>query len=158
HLHDPSLRRLEVVPCLLAARLFSCGLPAAVRDEIQSLPAGVARWIREEHGSAPGAVFAANKDAAWLHLSLLEARRDKLAILRCAVFPSQLPTVKAVQAYSGLARTDQARTVSAALYAKYLFSRAFHHSKLLPRTVAKALRWWWDEKDLSGQFLLFLGV
>jgi hypothetical protein len=88
-LHSDTLRRLETVSFLLAERWFGCRLAAAVREEAARLPAATRMWF-EEFGTSPAVQrFRANKDELWLHLSLLEGRRDAWRVARRRLIPVQ---------------------------------------------------------------------
>jgi len=80
--HNPSLRRLEVIPFQLAADWFGCKVHPVVHEETDRLPAGVQAWFRETSKAGLYPRFGQAKDGTWLHVLLLESLSDKLGVLR----------------------------------------------------------------------------
>ena len=139
-LHSDTLRRLETVGFLLAETWFGCRLAAAVREEAERLPAATRRWF-EEFGTSPAAQrFRANKDELWLHLSLLESRRDAWRVARRRLIPSNLPPP---------ARATSTAS-SRAVYAAWFAERLRHHAVSLFTTLTSGVRWWWRSRGLGG--------
>jgi len=96
-LHDPSLRRLEAVCFRLAAQWFGCSFADEAKREIEELPRDVALWC-EQYGESPLlTIFMPNKDALWLHLSLIESAPQRRRVFLARAFPFDLPTVEAVE-------------------------------------------------------------
>ena len=131
-LHSGTLRRLQTVGFLLAEAWFGCRLALPVREEADRLPAAARVWFREFAASPAVQRFRPNKDELWLHLSLLESKRDALYVVRRRLIPSNLPS---------------ARTASAAgrgaLYRAWFWTRLLHHTISLGTTLASGARWWW---------------
>ena len=90
-LHDESLRRLEAICFALAQRWFGCRLPEAADEEIARLSPGVTRWLETFSWSPVTGLFHPNKDELWLHWALLDASRDRAAVLRRRLLPQRLP-------------------------------------------------------------------
>jgi len=67
-----------------------------------------------------------------LHLSLLESRRDKLAVARRRLLPGNLPPP---------ARATESKSRHA-VYAAWFVSRLRHHLLSLASIVASGWRWW----------------
>src|ERR1035438_383602 len=139
-LHSDTLRRLETVSFLLAESWFGCRLAAAVREEAERLPAATRMWF-EEFGTSPAVQrFRANKDELWLHLSLLESRRDAWRVARRRLIPSNLPPP---------ARATSTAS-SRAVYAAWFAGRLRHHAVSLVTTLTSGARWWWRCRRFGG--------
>jgi hypothetical protein len=139
-LHSDSLRRLETVSFLLAESWFGCRLAGAVREEAEQLPAATRMWF-EEFGTSPAVQrFRANKDELWLHLSLLDSRRDALYVARRRLIPCNLPPP---------ARATSTAS-SSAVYAAWFAGRLRHHAVSLVTTLTSGVRWWWRTKRFGG--------
>jgi hypothetical protein len=138
--HSDTLRRLETVGFLLAESWFGCRLAAAVREEVERLPGATRRWF-EEFGTSPAAQrFRANKDELWLHLSLLESRRDAWRVARRRLIPSNLPPPSRATSTAS----------SRAVYAAWFAGRLRHHAVSLVTTLTSGVRWWWRCRRSGG--------
>jgi hypothetical protein len=131
-LHAPPLRRLQAVVFALAEAWFGCSLGPESRDETARLPAPTRAWFDEFARSPAVRPFRPNKDELWLHLSLLESRRDKLAVARRRLLPGNLPPP---------ARATESKSRHA-VYAAWFASRLRHHLVSLASIVASGWRWW----------------
>lgn len=81
-LHDPSLRRLEVISFRLASEWFACKLPEEVEEEVDRFPVTVRAWFRELSKSALCPSFGQTKNGIWLHPLLLHSFKDRIYVLR----------------------------------------------------------------------------
>jgi hypothetical protein len=144
-LHPPQLRRLQSVAFRLAWEWFGCELGSA-REKMAPLPAAVTSWFDRFALSPALAPFDSNKDELWLHLSLLESRRDALAVARRRLFPGRLPApVDAV--YVPDAGMNWRRRMRQQLrWASYLSSRLGRHTMALPSVMRSGVRWWWSNR------------
>ena len=124
-LHQPGLRRLEAIAFGLAQVWFGPRMAAIVQQEIERLPEGVTRWIRESGWSPAESYFHPNKEELWLHLRLLDSVFDKARVLRRRLIPATLP-------HSPL-RTRSERV-------RFLCSRAWFHARTLGPSLSKLLR------------------
>jgi len=151
-LHDESLRTLECLVFALAADWFSCALNPAVQRQIAGLPSGVKQWIAER-GTAPiEATFRPNKHELWLHLSLLQSRRDRAAVIRRRLFPLRMPgQVDAVHVPDDR-MTLRRRALQQARYLRYVASRFTHHAGVLIPTLWNGVRWWWRSSIETTSF------
>jgi hypothetical protein len=128
------------VTFLLGESWFGCRLAAAVREEAERLPAATRMWF-EEFGTSPAVQrFRANKDELWLHLSLLESRRDAWRVVRRRLIPSNLPPP---------ARATSTAS-SHAVYAAWFAGRLRHHAVSLVTTLTSGVRWWWRTNGFGG--------
>jgi hypothetical protein len=131
-LHAPPLRRLQAVAFALAEAWFGCTLAPEVREETAGLPAATRAWFEEFARSPAVQPFRPNKDELWLHLSLLDRRRDKLRVARRRLLPANLPP-------PSRATASQSRH---AVYAAWFAGRLRHHAFSLASTVTGGWRWW----------------
>jgi Uncharacterised nucleotidyltransferase len=148
--HHESLRQAEATVFSLAELWFGCRMNTAVREEIDRLPANVRRWIRAYGYSPLDAMFGPNKDSLWLHLSLLKSPSQKRAILRKRLFGAKMPPVAAFEVERSGASESwvlQVRRIwkQRTKHVEYVTSRAFHHARTLPPTLARGFMWWLGE-------------
>jgi MFS family permease len=144
--HDDSLRALEAVSFRLARDWFACRMPHEAEKETGLLPTPVQHWFQEHEESPLADLIQPNKDALWLHLSLLESASDKRAVLCGRLFPVQFPPATAIKKWP------------LRIYGKFFghaVSRVAYHVRLLPQTLWDGLRWWWSSKGLGKQFWTF---
>lgn len=140
--HSPSLRRLEAVAFLLAHSWFACALPDEPREAVAQLPPAVHRWF-DLHRWSP--ILGNNKDELWLHLSLLESRGARIAVLRRRLIPASLPgPVDAIHLPAGQ-MTLLRRLQSLARNSAYAAGRALHHARLFVPTLASGVKWWLEK-------------
>jgi len=90
-MHDEPLRRVQAICFAIAREWFGCRLPAIAREETEQLPHPVRAWLAAFAHAPAGSLFRPTKDELWLHLSLVDAGRSRLAILRRRLLPLQLP-------------------------------------------------------------------
>jgi predicted MFS family arabinose efflux permease len=144
--HDDSLRPLEAVSFLLAKDWFNCRLPQEADEEAVRLPAAVRQWFEDSGHCAVADLIRPNKDALWLHLSLLASVSDKRSVFFSRLFPTPVPPMQAVARWP------------LRIYRKFslhAISRVSYHLRLLPSTLWDGLRWWWSGKGLGKQFWTF---
>jgi hypothetical protein len=130
-LHTLALRRLQAVAFALAEAWFGCALSPAAREQIAQLPPSTHAWFAEFAASPAVQPFRPNKDELWLHLSLLQRRRDKVSIIRRRLLPSNLPP-------PSRATESQSRQ---AVYATWLAARLRHHAISFATTISSGWRW-----------------
>lgn len=143
--HDDAARCAAAVPCLLAAQWFGCRLPSAVEAEIGRLPDGVRRWCATLADSPLTGLFQTNKDTLWLHLALVNSKRQKRSILVRQLFPFWVPPLSSqwVQQQAGLGSSeDKARIRRIFAYLYWFADRICVHLRLLPLTLWHGLRLW----------------
>jgi hypothetical protein len=132
--HDDSLRRLEAICFSLAHRWFGCRLSPAALDEISRIPPELTRWL-ETHSLSPLAgLFRPNKDELWLHWSLVDSPRDRIALLRRVSWPRRLPDPMA-----GAGLPWRIRLRRRWDWMVYAASRLTHHARALLPTATSAL-------------------
>jgi len=151
-LHDPSLRRLEAICFALAQRWFDCEMSQTAREEAEQLPADVDRWLEMYSGAPLAGRFHPNKDELWLHWSLLDSTRDRLAVLSRRLLPQNLPGPVDAVAMPKSERTFAIRWRARCRYVSYLASRAVHHARTLLPTAWSAIRWFSSASGLNAQY------
>lgn len=148
-LHSAPFRCLQAVTFRLAAEWFGCDLGPVAGQEIASLPLPVQAWFGEFAFSPAKALFRAQKDELWLHLSLLDGWRDKLAAARLRLFPISLPGPIEVTPAAALPWSH--RLVRSCRYAAYAGSRLRRHAAALPHAAWSGLRWWKRKRTLRDR-------
>lgn len=157
-LHSASLRQLEAVCFNLASHVFACELSELVKSEIASLSGPVAHWFAKSGDRPIASLFHPNKDEIWLHMSLLQAARDRRAVFVRRLVPNRMPgPVDAVHL------PDNQITWKIGIrrrwrYLLFFCTRLFHHLRLLIPTLANGLRWWLYQTGISSRFLRFLAA
>jgi MFS family permease len=157
-LHRDELRRIEAICFRLAEQWFGCRMPEAAEEEIARLPAAVAQWF-ERWGRAPlEAPFHPNKDELWLHLSLLESRRDRVAILRRRLIPLKAPGPVDAVYVPDSAMNWKLRARRKWRYVLYAARRFAHHARVLLPAASGAFLWWTSEQELPLPFWRFFAA
>jgi hypothetical protein len=142
-LHSAAFRRLEAVVFRLAAGWFGCALGAIAAAEVADLPKGTAAWFA---GAGAEGLFGTSKQELWLHLSLLDSRRDSWSVIRRRLLPGRLPGAVDAVHIPERDLTFRRRLIKQARYTAYLASRLRHHSATLPRVAWAGLAWWWKTR------------
>ena len=156
-LHAPELRRLEAIVFRLARQWFGCALGRVAEEEVSSLPARVEEWFQAFAFSALESEFHPNKDELWLHLAMLDATRDKLAVVRRRLLPNLPGPVDAIcipEQQLTLAR----RMLKSGRTARFLAGRAVFHTRAFAALLLSAVRWRMRSSGLSRGYWLFLGA
>jgi predicted MFS family arabinose efflux permease len=146
-LHDGSLRRLEAVCLQLAICWFACRVPEPVQREIVDLPQPAQRWFDKYSNSPLDALVHANKDALWLHLSLLESSKDRVFVFCAGLFPVRIPQARAVRRWPLHAYGR---------FLKHAVLRVGYHLRTVPSTLWEGLRWSLSANSLGRQFWTYL--
>jgi MFS family permease len=160
-IHDESLRRLEAIACLAAARCFACQLPDEIKTEITCLPTAVGAWFDRFVMVLFGKQFHPTKDLVWLHTSLVESFRDKLSIVREKLIPTRLPSLEMVDLLDVVRpkqRGASARLGRRARFIAYLFSHLPFQLRMVPATLWSGVRFWWSRQGLNEQFWRFFAI
>lgn len=151
-MHDSSLRRLEAICFSLAHRWFDCHLPPAAQEEIEHLEPEIKHWLALYSGSPLEMKFHPNKDELWLHWSLLDSKRARLAVLKRRMFPGLTIGPGNSVHIPGRELTWTMLLRSRWRSLKFAASRLLHHARALPPTVASAMKWFGPGLELDGQF------
>jgi hypothetical protein len=141
-LHPPGLRRLEALSFRLAREWFGGVAAPEVEEELTRLPARVSAWFDAFALSPAVLAFRPNKDHLWLHLTLLDSRRDAWQVGLKRILPLRLPAASgdAFVADEDLSWRDWLRW--RLHWAGHAARRAWHHARALPAVAVSALRWW----------------
>jgi len=158
--HNDTLRSIQAITFCLAKAWFCCNTSPEAAVEMNNLSPAIQKWFRNFVYSPLEGMFHPNKDRVWLHMSLLNSSKEKRSILRRALLPARLPPVKTPDVdfdEYGLARKDWPIHP----HIKYLFyfvSRSVYHVRVLPSTLWHGFRWWASQRQLGGQFWIFLAA
>ncbi len=157
-LHSPQFQRLQTVAFLLAEAWFGCALHPAAREAAEQLPAGALAWFESFGTSTAGRLYSASKPELWLHLSLLDSRRDAWSVVRRRLLPFSLPgPVDAVYIPESEMHWYR-RALKGMRYAAYVASRVKHHGASVVPTARAGAAWWWQTNRLGREFWTFLGA
>jgi Uncharacterised nucleotidyltransferase len=142
-LHPPELRRLEAIAFRLAREWFGGAAAPEVEEELALLPRGARVWF-DVFALSPAVLgFRPNKDHLWLHLTLLDSRRDAWQVALQRILPLRLPAAAgdAFVAEGDLSWRDWLRW--RIRWAAHALGRAWHHARALPVVAISAVRWLW---------------
>lgn len=156
-LHPRELRRLEAVAIRLAREWFGCTLGPVAEAEVSALPAPVQEWFEAFAFSPLEAQSHPNKDELWLHLALLDAARDKLAVVARRVVPTRMPGPVDAVCLPREQLTIARRTLKYARTARFLAGRAVFHARAAASLLTRGAGWRFGSSGLSGGYWLFLG-
>lgn len=156
--HAPELRRLEAIAFRLAREWFGCAPGPVAAEEVARLPGRVREWFEAFAFSPLESEFHPNKDELWLQLALLDSARDKLAIVRRRVLPTQLPGPVDAVCIPQPQLTFGRRMLKYARTARFLGRRALFHARASAALLKSSLRWRMRVGGLSGGYWRFLGA
>lgn len=155
-MHSPRLRSLEAIAFSFAHAWFSCSLPGAVREQIDSIPSPIRAWI-ETCGYTPlESLFRRTREARLLHSLLVETPQARRRILWKALTPGrvQSPDTRALRTThpTRLPRRDLRTYLSTYLsYPGYLISRIWMNGCAILRLLSRASMLYLRPRR-SGQF------
>jgi hypothetical protein len=124
--HTPRLRSLETVAFRFAREWYGCAWPEPLAEEWSHQPRAVTAWFRDFAWSPVANLQGPNKDTVWLHMSLAEARRDRLRIFFDRLAPLRLP-----------------HRHEPAPYRSRFLQRTKYHAGAFAPALGSGLRWWW---------------
>jgi hypothetical protein len=148
-LHPPQLRRLQAVAFRLAREWFGGRAAPLLIEEIDRLPARTGAWFAEFSASPVLSEFSPNKDELWLHLSLLDSRRDALYIVQRRLLPRSLPAMNETAFVPESQLTLRRRAVKQARWLRFAAGRTYHHVISLARATVSGARWWWRTRSAN---------
>ena len=142
-LHPPGLRRLETLSFRLAREWFGGSAAPIVEAELAALSRAQQAWFDTFAPSPATLAFRPNKDHLWLHLTLLNSRRDAWHVAMQRILPRSLPTAAgdSFVPKKDLAWRDWLRW--RLRWMSYATGRALHHARALPSVIRSGARWWW---------------
>jgi MFS family permease len=155
-LHSPPLRRLQAVAFRLASEWFGCRIAPALEREMAALPGATEQWFADSATAPIAAEFDSNKEELWLHLSLIEARRDRWAVARRRLLPGNLPRDGGAVHLPKSELTWRKRARYKLRHFAYVARRARRHVVSLAGTALSGVRWWGRANGLGRQFWVFL--
>jgi MFS family permease len=157
-LHSPQLQRLQAVAFRLAGEWFGCRTAPALEREMSELPAATQRWLTDYATAPVASAFNFNKEELWLHLSLIDARRDGWSVARRRLLPGNLPRDGGAVHIPKDELTWRKRARYKLRHLAYVARRTRRHAVSLVRTAASGARWWGRANGLSNQFWIFLAT
>ncbi|MGD0667991.1 MAG: MFS transporter [Bryobacteraceae bacterium] len=157
-LHSPLLRRLETVAFRLAAEWFGCRMAPALEREMAALPSATEQWFTDLATAPVASEFNSNKEELWLHVSLIEARRDKWSVARRRLLPGNLPRDAGAIHVPASELTWRKRARYKLRHLAYITRRSRRHTVSLAGTVVSVARWWRRANGLTSQFWAFLAT
>jgi hypothetical protein len=138
-----SLRKIQAACFRLASEWFGCYLPNEVKREISLLPPGVEQWFGQFAYSPLNSVVRANKDPLWLHLCLVSSWKNKVSVIRHALFPKRTLSLGSAQL----------RSKNKAIgFVVHIVSKIMYHLWILSPTLWHGIRWWWATKRPSRRY------
>jgi hypothetical protein len=149
-LHPPGLRRLETLSFRLAREWFGCTVAPEVGEELAALSAPSRAWFDGFALSPAVLAFRPNKDHLWLHLTLLDSRRDAWQVALQRILPLRLPAAAgdSFVADGELSWRDWLRW--RVHWIAHAARRAWHHARALPAVAVSAGRWWRRVRRIPG--------
>jgi len=148
--HSPSLRSLEAIAFYHAIAWFQCRVHPKIKHEIESLPAVQLNWLKRFSNSALENMFKPNKDALWLHLSLVKSHQEQWRVLKHTLVPQQIAPLQSPIVKIRNKRVVQSDAGPIRAYISYLLSRSLSHSKAGISTLYRGLSWWLSKNHLPG--------
>jgi MFS family permease len=166
-LHPESLRGLQAITFGLAQEWFACRLSEEAQDEVNRLSSPVRQFLAHFSEATRSPRYGKIKDGLWLHLDLLQARKDKAAVFfqRMAPVrthairkvlgdeppPTQQPTADQVSRPERIKR----RPVQ---HASYFLTKSVQHILVAPVTLARGLTYRVSRRNLGTQFWMFFAT
>ena len=141
-LHCADLRRLEALSFRLASEWFGCSVSPAVEEEMAGQRGRTGAWFGQFGLSPAVLAFHPNKDHLWLHLTLLESRRDAWSVALQRILPWRLPAAAgdAFIREEDLSWRDRLRW--RCHWAAHAGRRAWYHVRAVPSVLVSGFRWW----------------
>jgi hypothetical protein len=142
--------KLAATVFALSASLFRPTLDSSLRAWIHaSLPSNSKRWIG--HYARRDAIhgYRANKNTLLLHLSLVDKRMDRWAVLRRRVFPSHLPLPTYGVHIPDSGKRFRVKVLAAGRYAGFLLKRMIYHVLSSYRFLIQLALWVRFRQDSS---------
>jgi hypothetical protein len=139
--HTAGGRLIEAIAFQLAAEWFHCGLHPAARAAVEQLPPRVKRWFELFALSPVEAIDRPCKNELWLHLCLVNAGPDRLAVALRRLFPVRRARV-VLDAHATPHETRPALRAKRLVFeARFMVQRAIYHVRALLTVVRGGLRW-----------------
>jgi predicted MFS family arabinose efflux permease len=169
-LHPDSLRCLQAITFLLAQDWFACRVSDEAQDEINRLPAHVHKFVAHFSQAARSPRYGTVKDGLWLHLDLLQSRKDKAIVFFERMVPIRARAIRQVIGEEPASRTEPTKghksatplarqpKPSALEAAQYFVSRSARHAALFPVALTRGLRYLVSRRNLSPQFWTFFAA
>ena len=157
-LHDESLRRVQAICFRLAVEWFHCAFAPEAQEEVNRLGANIERWFEQYALASLESESFPKKQELWLHMSLVESTRDRLAVLWRRLLPLSLPGQVDAVTIPDEQLTWRLRVRRSWRYLLYTSSRAAYHAGVLVPVLWHGVKWWWSGKGIGKGFLTFWGA
>jgi MFS family permease len=164
--HSGSLRRLQAITFRLAQDWFACRLSDEAQDEVNRLSSPIQEFLRYFSESTRSTRYGSTKDGLWLHLDLLQSRKDKAAVFLHRMVPVRTLAVRQVLGDEPSNQTPNADPVPTQQnakrqplkYAGYFLSRSVSHIARFPAILARGLAYRISRRNLGAQFWTFFAA
>jgi len=142
-LHSESARSLQAISFALAKTWFNCDVGVEVEEQISKLSPAVQQWLLRFADSPLEWMFTPNHDSVWLHISLVESFNLKISIVRAALLPNRIPSLKITDSTgSSNRRLEGQSRFKGIRYMSYAANRLRHYSYSFYRGVWRGAGWW----------------
>jgi hypothetical protein len=138
--HSAALRQLETSMFYLVTSWFECHARKDLGANVQKLPVMVKSWLREFSLAPLAREWKPNKSETWLHLALINKRKDKARVLFRRLLPISIPYV-ADRATSQESSVD--KLLTRLRQRRVIMTRLARHFVTFFPTVFDGLRWLW---------------
>lgn len=155
-LHPDSLRRLEAIAFRLAAAWFGCRSSPVAQEEMARLDRDILLWFESYSACPVEAQFHPSKHELWLHFALLDSTRDRRRVFMRRMFPARLPGPLEAVFVPEDQLTWHSRLRRKIRYYTHVGTRALHHARAWPPTIAHGLIWKSRMRRLPGPFWRYL--
>jgi Uncharacterised nucleotidyltransferase len=146
--HSKSFRDLQCIAFFHARSWFCCDVHSDIQTAITAMQPSYRAWLARFAGSAMEGMFRKNKDRVWLHATLVESKRKKLALIVKTILPvriSRLPSMDAPSVRITNRQLKQSGTSNKyVLYMSYLLNRFITHSLIIPALLLRGVPLWFS--------------
>lgn len=139
-MHSSRSRSMQAIAFSLAVAWFSCGVPDAIRFEIDSLPPNIRAWIKRCAPTPLEAQFRRTRDGRLLQYLLADRTKARKTILREALIPNRLPgpTMVASRRMHASLRATPKLIFSCLAYPAHMVSRLWMNADAVRRFLVNA--------------------
>jgi len=146
-LHSESTRDLQAISFALAKTWFNCDVGVEAEEQISKLSPAVQQWLLRFSDSPFEWMFTPNHDSVWLHMSLVESFNLKIGIVRAALLPNRIPSLKVPDSLGSRNRRAEERSGFKSIqYLSYVADRLRHYSYSFYRGVWRGAGWWFAKR------------
>lgn len=143
-MHPKALRQLETSVFHLVTTWFGCRATQELGLDVENLPVMIKSWLKDFSLAPLTREWAPNKSELWLHLGLIQKRREKARILCRRLLPTSLRYFACPAASQASVATKLLTRVRQLRFVARRFTR--HAITFFP-TLFEGLRWYWLRKS-----------